>query len=390
MPKTYKVTFGGWYQRTTLHLSEIYEFFLNANSYLNLDKEKLVKLHRALNLQKVSREFGYLEYVKAVTKDGIEIRYFEDGLYILESESKDVDKTASVLKNYFWNKLTPAINYIFSLGAPTPKILANILTTHPTVVSFFDPKFKDFKLDEKTYGTVYSRIASEGVAVYKTKDYIFIISKEPDSFSVSDLVEMQIFFREFKDQLEKYLNIHRKIWEEIAQIKERKYLTAKEVPQIRTRLDGYQKTISLISNRINQMGSYVNTRKSISTQSGIDAHLDRLFQYRFEVLKDTLDYIKEIWKMTMDYVNAAIQIIVEIQNAATNKSIQSLTLITALGVLSTMVAFLSRDTLPKITAAGSLSLAIILFVGWLANFIYQNYLANRKQRIKFSEREEKL
>lgn len=390
MPKTYKVAFGGWYQRTTLHLSEIYEFFLKANSYLNLDKDKLVKLHRALNLQKVSREFGYLEYVKAVTKDGIEIRYFEDGLYILESEAKDVGKTTGVLENYFWNRLTPAINYIFSLGAPTPKILANILTTHPTVVSFSDSKFADFKLEEKTYGTVYSRITSENVAVYKTKDYIFIISKEPDAFPVSDLVEMQIFFREFKDQLEKYLNIHRKIWEEIAQIKERKYLTSKEVPQIRTRLDGYQKTISLISNRINQMGSYVNTRKSISTQSGIDTHLDRLFQYRFEVLKDTLDYIKEIWKMTTDYVNAAIQIIVEIQNAATNKSIQSLTLITALGVLSTMVAFLSRDSLPKITAAGTLSLAVILFVGWLANFIYQNYLANRKQKVKFSERDEKL
>lgn len=390
MPKTYKVTFGGWYQRTTLHLSEIYEFFLKADSYLNLDKEKLIKLHWALNLQKVSREFGYLEYVRAVTKDGIEIRYFEDGLYILESEAKDINKASGLLEQYFWNKLAPAINYIFSLGAPTPKILANITTTHPTVVSFSDPHFSDFKLDEKTYGKIYSRIVSENLAVYKTKEYIFIISARADAFPVADLVEMQIFFREFKDQLEKYLNIHRKIWEDIAQIKERKYLTAREVPQIRARLDGYQKTISLISNRINQMGSYINTRKSISTQTGIDAHLDRLFQYRFEVLKDTLDYIKEIWKMTMDYVNASIQMILEIQNASTNKSIQSLTFITALGVLSTMVAFLSRDSLPKITAVGTFSLSIILFVGWLVNRVYQSYLSNRKQKIKSSERDEKI
>jgi hypothetical protein len=390
MPNTFKVTFGGWYQRTTLHLSEIYEFFLSANSYLPLDRENLLKLHRALNLQKVAREFDYLEYVSAVTKDGIKIRYFEDGLYILEAESKDVKKMAAALEQYFWNKLTPAINYIFSLGAPTPKILANIITTHPTVVSFFDAKFNNYKFDEKTYGVVYSKISSENLAVYKTKDYIFIVSKEPGFFPVATLVEMQIFFREFKDQMEKYLNIHRKIWEEIAKIKERRYLTAKEVPHLRTKLDGYQGTISLISNRINQMGSYVGTRKSISSQSGVDVHLDSLFQYRFEVLKDTLDYIKEIWKMTSDYVNSSIQVIVEIQSAATNKSIQSLTLITALGVLSTMVAFLSRDSFPKVTAVGFLSLVIILLIGWLANLVYQSYLSNRKQKLKFTERDGRI
>lgn len=390
MPKTYKVTFGGWYQRTTLHLSEVYEFFLNADSYLPLNKDALVRYHKALNLEYISREFGYLEYVKAVTKDGIGIRYFEDGLYILEIDSKNVAKDGDILEHYFWNSLSPALNYIFSLGAPTPKILANILTVHPTVVSFPDPNFNNFKLNEKMYGSVYSRIVADSVGVYKTKDYIFIIYKDGDSYPVSELVEMQIFFREFKDQLEKYLNIHRKIWEEIAQIKERRYLTAKEVPAIRTRLDGYQKTISLISNRINQMGSYVNTRKSVSAQLGLDSHLERLFQYRFEVLKDTLDYIKELWKMTTDYVNSSIQVIVEIQNAATNKSIQSLTLITALGVLSTMVTFLSRDSLPKATVAGVVSLSFLLLVGWFGNYLYQMYLSNRKQRLKFSERDEKL
>ena len=66
------------------------------------------------------------------------------------------------------------------------------------------------------------------------------------SFPVQDLVEMQIFFREFKDQLEKYLNIHRNLWEEISDIKERKLLRGSEIEPIRAKLDSYQKTISLI------------------------------------------------------------------------------------------------------------------------------------------------
>lgn len=37
----YKVTYGGWFQRTTLHLSEIYDLFAHGYSNLHLDKEKL-------------------------------------------------------------------------------------------------------------------------------------------------------------------------------------------------------------------------------------------------------------------------------------------------------------------------------------------------------------
>ena len=36
-----KITFGGWYQRTTLHLTEIYEFLSKAESQIDLDKDRL-------------------------------------------------------------------------------------------------------------------------------------------------------------------------------------------------------------------------------------------------------------------------------------------------------------------------------------------------------------
>ncbi len=383
MAPDYKITYGGWYQRTTLHLTEIYEFLANSNSYLNLSKDKLKDLHNNLNLAQVSREMGYLEYIKATTKEGLEIRYYEDGLYILEVNTDDIKKGKGVLENYFSQNLNPAINYIFSLGAPTPKVLANISTLHPVVVSINSGVIEPNNIDPDLFKNIYSKIEEKDAAVYKTKDYIFVLYNPSSTFRITEIVEMQIFFREFKDQLEKYLNIHRKIWEEITAIKELDKLRAKDVRAYRKRLDSYQKTISLISNRINQMGSYVRTRQSISKNISLDKHMESLFQYRFEVLIDTLDYIKEIWKMTTDYVNSAIQVVVEIQASVTNKSIQSLTLITSVGVLAGLVVHLSREGYPKITLIGASYLALLILGGWLLNWLVRTVQLNKRQKLKF-------
>ena len=185
--------------------------------------------------------------------------------------------------------------------------------------------------------------------------------------------------------MERYLNVHRKIWEEIADMKERHEIRTSELTSIRSRIDGYAKTISLISNRINQMGSYARTRKTISQQTGIDSHLVTLFQYRFEVLLDTLDYIKEIWKMTADYVTSAAQVIVEAQNAAAARGIQSLTLITSIGVLAGLIAHLSRDKFPTITPVGFVYFMLLLGLGWGINWILQQYVSNKSQTLTFKD-----
>ncbi len=385
-PAQFTITFGGWYQRTTLHLSEVYEFLRNGSSHLDLPPEKLLANYKKLNLNSVTRELKDLEYVKATTTDGIEIRYYEDGLYIFETHASDIQKAQKQLTDYYENIFNPAVNYIFSLGAPTPKVLANMKSDHPVVVSFIETVIADNGVNIEQFGQVYSKLASGSYTVYKAKDYIFIVSTNSDAAALTAIVEMQIFFREFKDHLEKYLNIHRKVWEEITQIKDRKYLKGKEVNSIRMKLDSYQKTISLISNRINQMGSYVRTRQSISKKVSLEDHLSTLFQYRFEVLLDTLDYIKEIWKMTTDYLNSAIQVVVEIQNMSTTKSIQSLTLITTVGVIAGLIGHLSRDALPKVTLLGTSYLSLLIVCGWLINFSVQRISQNRKQRLKFAER----
>ncbi len=159
--KNFKVSFGGWYQRTTLHLTEIYDLLAFGSSDLDLSKEELKKIQSSLDLAEVKREVGYLEYVKARTNKGIEIRYYEDGLYILEMESGDVNGAHQVLEDYYNKILSPALAYIFSLGAPTPKILANIKTTHPTAVTLINNNPTAYQVDTGAFGEAYNKIISD-------------------------------------------------------------------------------------------------------------------------------------------------------------------------------------------------------------------------------------
>jgi len=375
----YTITFGGWYQRTTLHLTEIFNFLESGKTNLDLDKNKILKLKDDLGIDNVSREVDYLEYVKANTENGIEIRYYEDGLYILEIDSKDPVKAKGLLEKYFEEKLNPAIAYIFSLGAPTPKILANIKLDHPVVIS---TKSKKIEVDENIFGKIYSKIEADDMSVYKTPKYIFISGT--DEKHVQSLIEMQIFFREFKDQLERYLNIHRELWEEISEYKEKKVLLGKNIEEVRIKLDGYQKTINLIGSRINQMNVYVNTRSSIAKKTSLEEKLSNIFQYKFETLIDTHSYIKEIWSMTKDYLNTAIQVVLEAKSQANANTIQSLTLITTIGVVSGIIGYLSKDQFPKITLIGMWYYLILIVLTWLINRIVFTVAKNKKYKLEFS------
>lgn len=88
--KLEKVFIRGWFQRTTIQLSKIYDFVRGGSSKLELDKKKLLKLRENLEL-------------------------------------KEIDHLAA----YYEQKLSTSLNYIFSLGAPIPKELANIETVYP-------------------------------------------------------------------------------------------------------------------------------------------------------------------------------------------------------------------------------------------------------------------
>ena len=58
-----KIYVGGWFQRTSLHLAEIYDFLRDAESPLSLDKEKLKVLRAELVITSIKLEVGHFEKI---------------------------------------------------------------------------------------------------------------------------------------------------------------------------------------------------------------------------------------------------------------------------------------------------------------------------------------
>ena len=129
--KISNIYIGGWFQRTMLQLSEIYDFVREAKSQLNLEQKKLTELHNNLEIKSINYGVSGEEYIEIFTNLEIKIKIFEDGLIILNSNKISAETLFNDIQNvtnYYEKRLSPALSYLFSLGAPIPKELANIET----------------------------------------------------------------------------------------------------------------------------------------------------------------------------------------------------------------------------------------------------------------------
>lgn len=385
-----KIYIGGWFQRTTLHLTEIWDFLKHGKSNLGFSKEKLDEARGALSLDVVSRESGPLEYILVKTDKEISYRIYEDGLIVLEKEFKLLKNDFEAIRDYYDNKLSGALSLIFSKGAPVPKELANIKTILPYIITVSDATeeearniFKDSSED------IYSVLATKNIEVYRAPG-IILINNLKDENLTREIIESQIFFREFKSQLHRYLAIHRILWEKIKTIKERGEIRGTDVDSLRNELSVYQKTVTLIGARIDQMPSYVKTRQKITDVEKIDDYLQPLFQFKFETLLDTHEYIKQLWGMTKNYLTSAIEIFSELQAKSTKNTISSLQLITTIGVVAGILGYLGKETLPKFTSMGLIYFSLLMIMTWVINGVVSKFYKNKKYNIEGQDIEQDI
>src|SRR3989339_901926 len=282
-----KIFIGGWYQRTMLHLSEIYDFLKDASSPLNLNAKKLKDLRKRLDIESMEMKMGDFEYIE-IKKNEFEI-YRGDKLYIINNVSEK-------------------------------------------------------------------------------------------SETIEKIINEQIFVREFKGQLHRYLNLHRIIWEKIADIKERGEIQGKEAGIFKSQIESYKKTINLIEARINQMGSYIGTRGAIVKNDPELQKIIDVLKFKYDTLGDTLSYIKEIWSMTKNYLDSSQQIFNNIQAESTSGSINSLTIITSAGVAASLIKLLDQK-MPEIKLDGVIYFLILAFVGYCVNKIMKTVTARKKYKI---------
>lgn len=379
--KINSIYIGGWFQRTMLQLSEIYDFLRDGSSQLKLNKRKLIELRDALNIGSIEYGVAGEEYVTFLTSEQVRVKIFEDGLIIVSSHQvgeetmfADIER----LKDYYENRLSPVINYLFSLGAPVPKELAGVENIYPYFIVCDNAKREEIaELLSKTERQKYFEFDNKNYSVLRGDKYYFINNKKTNIGNVERYIEEQVFIREFKGQLHRYLNLHRIIWEKIDAVKDRAKVRGSDVVKFTTKLEAYQKTVTLIEGRIKQMSTYISTRERIAKQDGDLTDFLAISGYRYETLRDTLEYIKDLWDMTQSYVNSALKLFDGIKQDITSSSINSLTIVTAMSAGAAIIDLFTESE-PSFTTFGFIYFFVLAFVGWAATKILA-YVAQRRR-----------
>ena len=391
--KISNVYIGGWFQRTMLQLSEIYDFLRECKTQLNLDENKLNEFRKNLEIGKIDYGVAGEEYIEFTTSLNIKVKIFEDGLIVLNNQNvsedtlfADIDRVT----DYYEKRLSPAFSYLFSLGAPVPKELANIETVYPYFIVCDNATKDDIaNLLARTEKQKYFEFVNDKYDVVRGDKYYFINNKKQSEKNIERYIEEQIFIREFKGQLHRYLNIHRIIWEKIDAVKENVNVKGSDIVKFTSKLEGYAKTINLIDGRINQMSTYISTREKIAKSDEEVAEFLAISGYRYETLGDTLDYIKYLWNMTKNYVSSAQKLFEGIKSDVTSKSVDSLTIVTSMSAGASIIGLLT-ETAPEFTIFGVVYFFILALLGWGSTKILGAISSRRKYEVSDVEYEKDI
>ncbi len=375
---------GGWFQRTMLQLSEVYDFLRSGESQLKLNKKKLLELRKALDIGSIEYGVAGEEFVAFTTSELLRIKIFEDGLIVVGSDNVSEETLFSDvehLKDYYEQKLSPAFNYIFSLGAPVPKELAHIENIFPYFVVCNNATRDDIaELLSKTERQKYFEFDNKNYSVLRGDKYYFINNKKTSRAKIERYIEEQIFIREFKGQLHRYLNLHRIIWEKIDHVKDRAKVRGSDVVKFSTKLEGYAKTVTLIDGRIRQMSTYIATRERIAKQDKELEDFLAISGFRYETLRNTLEYIKDLWDMTRNYVQSAQKLFDGIKQDVTSSSINSLTIVTSMSA-GAAILDLFTESEPSFTSFGFMYFFVLAIIGWTATKLLSWIARKRKYEI---------
>ena len=382
--KINNVYIGGWFQRTMLQLSEIYDFLREATTKLALDQDKLIEYRKNLQIGRIDYGVQGEEYIEFTTALNIKVKIFEDGLIILNNHNVSEDTLFAdidALTDYYETKLSPAFSYLFSLGAPVPKELAHIETVYPYfVVTDKATKEEMNTLLTRTDKQKYFEFDNEKYDVIRGDVYYFINNKKAETENIERYIEEQIFIREFKGQLHRYLNLHRIIWEKIDNVKDRASVKGADIVSFNTKLESYAKTITLIEGRINQMSTYLPTREKIAKSDKELVEFLNISGYRYETLKDTLDYIKYLCSMTKNYVSSAQKLFNGLKSDVSNKSINSLTLVTSMSAGASVIGLLTKSQ-PEFTVFGIAYFFILALIVLSLNKFLKFIQNNRRYKV---------
>lgn len=366
--KIKSIYIGGWFQRTMLQLSEIYDFLRDGSSQAGLDKDKLLSLRDNLHIESIEFGIANEEFVAFTAADKIRVKIFEDGLMTvssLEVSEKTMFEDIERVQHYYENQLSPAMNYMFSMGAPVFKELSRVENLYPYFIICDNATDADLsELLAKTERQKYFEFEGKNYSVLRGDKYYFINNKKSSIENIERYIEEQIFIREFKGQLHRYLNLHRAIWGKIDAIKNQKYVNERDILESETELARYYKTALLVEGRLEQMEPYVKIREAGMKDDEELGEFLAISGFRHAALIGTLTYMRSIWGTTRKYIESASKLLERANRERLISSCRSLivlaVLLVVIGALGLIFGTELKSSIDSVIYGAILVIALVI------------------------------
>lgn len=303
-----RIITGSWFPRTKMHLKEYFAFLETGKSHLPIPKDELEKAREVLSPEEVLYVGGRFDEVVAKMR-GYAVRYTEDGLLLVSKEVHALASDVIDIRSFYDDRIAKALGAIYGIGTPAVMHRIPHVGMRPIVliVSSASQDDIDGLFAELTDVPHFVARGNEATAHFG-ENHIVIEDFGTSEAQMDLLVRMYVLFREYEHKLRHYLDLHRTIWESIADFRGQETLATKDLPAIRDRLLDYRRDLAVTRGRLGQMESYLAARRSAVDATGQTDWLGTLEAYRFDKVQSATAYMKELWEMLDEYIESTVAI----------------------------------------------------------------------------------
>ncbi|HLD37066.1 MAG TPA: hypothetical protein VJA86_00565 [Candidatus Nanoarchaeia archaeon] len=383
------VYLGVWFQRTSLHLKEVYEFLKHKKGVKELDGQKLEALWSALQItDPMYHEEETLEFIDAKS-NAITFSMTEDGIMLLSAPLSQRRETTEELERYYSKCVGPALNYLFSRGAPIPKDLTVISGAYPVYFAVYNRSKEeclDFFREYKDNAFSFIKNSDTEIYIGKRVAVINVLRQTMSPAKFFDVIRNIVLFREFERQLNHYLNLHRKLWDKISAIRDAERIRYRDFSIVRENLFDYLKTISFVKARLLQMHDILHARGG-SIEPDIKRQLKALQLFdRFKMLDSSHDYVNHLWDMTSDYAKSTLTLLESLYTENTQRELNALIFITIVGAAVSFfgmnIGFPWEDRWPYVFKSSFYVIGLIVIIAVLAYSLLRILITKRQFKVK--------
>lgn len=340
--KINKIYVGSWYPRTVFHFNELYEFLKDGTSHLALDKNKIKSLRDSINPTDISLDDFLGRRMLNARFDKYHFENHESGLMLLSCDCVDVvdfKKEMISLSGFAFKKVFPSFSYLYSLGAPIPKVFSAMKSVMPYVFFVEDASREEiFSFFEENGFNVLKEVKNNKIEVFYSKSFVVI---KGDQKTAENLIREGLYYiNDAENQFQRILDLHRFVWSEVSDIKSSQKIKYKNLPETRDLIMEINSEVVFFKSRIEQLDNILKIQSS-RVKNLFDEENDPVWGYvsdRFNSLTDSGEYIKSLWTMTDDYLKGSLDLVSLVYQESSAKQINILQFIFIISAVASIIA----------------------------------------------------